>query len=65
MNLPNWVHETIRKFVAPPTGKVVIELECYQSGVTKMEIGGVTRTKPSDECETKEDAVIHQIIRRR
>jgi hypothetical protein len=65
MNLPNWVHETIRKFVAPPTGKVVIELECYQNGVTKMEIGGVTRTKPSDEFEKQDESVIHQIIRRR
>jgi len=66
MNLPNWVHETIRKFVAPPTGKVLIELECYQNGVTKMEIGGVIRTKPEKEGEEpKPEPVIHQIIRRR
>jgi hypothetical protein len=51
MNLPNWVNETIRKFVPPPTGKVIIELECYQNGVTKMEIGGVTRTKPEKEID--------------
>jgi len=65
MNLPNWVNETIRKFVAPATGKVLIELECYQNGVTKMEIGGVIRTKPTDESDKQDDSVIHQIIRRR
>jgi len=45
MQLPNWVNETIRKFVAPPTGKVVLTLELYNSGVTKLEIGGIVRVK--------------------
>jgi len=53
MNLPNWVNETIRKFVAPPTGKVIIELEFYQNGITKAEIGGIIRVKP----ETKESSI--------
>jgi len=53
MNLPNWVNETIRKFVAPPTGKVVIELESYNGGITKIEIGGIIRVKP----ETKENSI--------
>lgn len=52
MNLPNWVNETIRKFVPPPTGKIIIELECYQNGITKIEIGGMVRVKQhSDEYE--------------
>ena len=46
MNLPDWVQDEIRRYDAPPTGKVVIEIECYQGGVTKMEIGGVVRVKP-------------------
>ena len=51
MNLPNWINEVIRRFVPPPTGKVVIELEFYQNGVTKCEIGGIVRVKPSDDYE--------------
>ena len=46
MILPDWVLEEIRRFEAGPTGKVVIELERYQGGVTKLEIGGVVRVKP-------------------
>ena len=53
MNLPNWVTEAIRRFTPPATGKVVIELECYKNGITKIEIGGTTRIKPEhlDEYE--------------
>ena len=46
MQLPDWVQEAIRKLEAPKTGKVVIELECYQGGVTKIELGGIVRMKP-------------------
>lgn len=46
MQLPNWINEVIRRFVPPPTGKVVIELEFYQGGVTKCEVGGIIRYKP-------------------
>lgn len=46
MELPAWVLEEIRRFEPAPTGKVVIEIERYQGGVTKLEIGGVVRVKP-------------------
>ena len=46
MILPAWVREAIRVFEAPVTGKVTIELEVYQQGITKLEIGGVIRRKP-------------------
>jgi hypothetical protein len=49
MNLPAWVQEAIRKFEPPKTGKVVVEMECYQGGVTKIEIGGVIRVKPDNQ----------------
>jgi len=48
MDLPQWVHDIIGKFSAPATGKVVIVLECYQRGITKMEIGGMVREKPPE-----------------
>ena len=53
MQLPNWVNEAIRRFTPPATGKVVIELECYKNGITKIEIGGTTRIKP-ERCMTCE-----------
>ena len=46
MELPPWVHEAIRQLTPPFTGKVVIELELYKGGVTKIEIGGMVRVKP-------------------
>ena len=46
MILPSWVRDALTVFEAPPTGKVVIELELYQGGVTKLEIGGIVRHKP-------------------
>ncbi len=46
MVLPSWVQETIRNFEPPKTGKVVLELEMYMGGVSKVEIGGVVRVKP-------------------
>lgn len=46
VNLPNWVKEALRKFEPPPTGKVVIELETYNGGVTKFSIGGIVRVRP-------------------
>lgn len=46
MELPAWVLATIRAFEAPATGEVVIKLERYQGGVTKMRIGGVILVKP-------------------
>lgn len=51
MNLPAWVQEEIRRFESPPTGKVLITLEMYSGGVTKMEIGDVVRIKPPTEKE--------------
>lgn len=53
MDLPAWVLEEIRRFEAPRTGKVVIELERYQGGVTRLEIGGVIRSKPPGERTVK------------
>ncbi len=46
MDLPAWVEEEIAKYEAPMTGKVVIEIERYLGGVTKIEIGGLVRVKP-------------------
>lgn len=46
MNLPKWILEEIFKFDPPKTGKVIVELELYMGGVTKMEIGGHVRVKP-------------------
>ena len=46
MNLPDWVLKAIRDFAAPGTGKVTLTLECYQGGITKLELGGVVRVKP-------------------
>ena len=46
MNFPAWVQDFIRAFEPPKTGKVVLELEYYQGGVTKMEVGGIVRVKP-------------------
>ncbi len=46
MDIPEWVSETFRTFRAPSTGKVMIDLEFYQGGITRLEIGGVVRVKP-------------------
>ena len=46
MILPSWVRDALAAFEPPPTGKVLIELELYQGGITKLEIGGVVRQKP-------------------
>jgi len=46
MDLPQWVREIIGRFTAPVTGKVVIELEVYSNGITKMSIGGIVRETP-------------------
>lgn len=48
MLLPPWVQEIIRGFDAPATGKVLLTMEVYQGGVTKVEIGGVVRRKPPE-----------------
>ena len=53
MELPAWVIDLIRKFNAPPTGRVVINLERYQGGITKAEIGGIIREKPPPEKTDK------------
>lgn len=46
MNLPLWVQQALHDFTPPLTGKVVLELELYQGGVTKIELGGVVRKRP-------------------
>jgi len=46
MTLPDWVQAAIKKLEPPKTGKVVIEIECYLGGITKLEIGGHVRVKP-------------------
>jgi len=46
VNIPDWVLGALRTFDPPETGKVTIELELYQGGVTKAEIGGTVRVKP-------------------
>lgn len=48
MDLPAWVRRAIQDFEAPATGKVVLELELYKMGITKIEIGGIVRLKPPD-----------------
>jgi len=48
MTLPAWVLEAVRRLEAPSTGRVVIILECYQGGVTKIELGGLVRIKPQN-----------------
>ena len=46
MDLPAWVEDEIKKYEAPMTGKVVIEIERYLGGITRIEIGGLVRVKP-------------------
>ena len=46
MDLPEWVAEEIRRYEAPMTGKVVLEIERYMGGITRIEIGGLVRVKP-------------------
>ena len=48
MKLPEWVRKEIDGFAPPLTGKVVISLELYQGGVTKVEIGGSVRFRPPE-----------------
>jgi len=48
MDLPPWVSDIIRQFTPPETGEVVIVLERYKGGVTKMKIGGQIRHKPPE-----------------
>lgn len=51
MKFPAWVQERIDGFTPPATGKIVIELECYQGGISKIEMGAVVRFK-ADYCMT-------------
>jgi len=46
MELPSWVLDAIKEYEGPKTGRVVLELEYYQGGVTKIELGGFIRRKP-------------------
>lgn len=46
MDLPAWVEEEIQKYEAPQTGKIILEIERYMGGITKIEIGGLVRVKP-------------------
>lgn len=46
VKLPDWALAVIQNFQALQTGKVTIELELYNGGITKLEIGGVERHKP-------------------
>jgi len=47
MELPEWVKEVIEDFKPPfATGKLIIELELYKTGVTQVAIGGLVRVKP-------------------
>lgn len=46
MDLPEWVLETFRAFRAPETGMVLVNMEIYQRGITRVEIGGMVRVKP-------------------
>ena len=46
MTIPSWVKEVIDNFKEPETGKVVLSLEYYKGGVTKIEIGGIIRVRP-------------------
>ena len=50
MDLPEWVQRVIRDYVPPPTGKVLITVEQYKGGVTKVEIGGMVRVKPPEKA---------------
>lgn len=51
MTLPDWVQAAIKNLEPPKTGKVVIEIECYMGGITKIEIGGHVRVKPEEKPE--------------
>ncbi len=48
MDLPGWVLEIIKKFLAPETGRVTIVLDRYMGGVTQAEIGASVRMKRKD-----------------
>jgi len=54
MTLPDWVQAAIKNLEPPKTGKVVIEIECYMGGVTKLEIGGHVRVKPENQERERE-----------
>jgi hypothetical protein len=56
MTLPDWVQAAIKNLEPPKTGKVVIEIECYMGGITKLEIGGHVRVKPENQEKEKEFA---------
>jgi hypothetical protein len=53
MDLPSWVIKLIQEYEAPETGRVLINIERYQGGVTKVEIGGIIRRKPPQTEDTK------------
>ena len=60
MDLPSWIIEAIKEFGAPYTGRIIIELELYRGGVTKLEIGGFIRHKPLRlEAESGGYGVVH------
>lgn len=46
MKIPDWVKDEMEKFKAPVTGKIVMTIELYQGGVTRLELGSVFRMKP-------------------
>ena len=58
MTLPEWVRDAIREFSPPITGKVVIEMEVYQTGITQLTIGGIVRVKPSNQKITPGSDVV-------
>ena len=61
MNLPPWVQETVEIFQPPKTGLVIIELECYQGGITKLQIGSFVRIKPDGKNEMQRNELREKI----
>ena len=46
MKIPDWIKAELEKFNPPATGRVVISLEFYEGGVSKLELGVIQRSKP-------------------
>lgn len=50
MLIPDWVRKAMEQYNGPQTGRVIINIELYKGGVTKMEIGSIVRI-PSGNTE--------------
>lgn len=46
MQLPDWVERALQRVEAPATGRVTVEIEWYQGGVTRCTIDTGVRVTP-------------------